>query len=552
MAMGIAKDLVRRTLKHGYAVLDAYHYMIEPTNLKNVNPKVAEFLIHVSFERWTRAFYLANSIYGICGGGSGGGGRRRRGTGGGCWSHQLVVFVVALVCGVCGGCRWCQYMWCLWNWLVVFVVVVATAEKRYENNIEEGGKRSIDSDKENKSEKEEELESEKEKEKEDDYQHDDNETPMGHELISTSQHDPVKTFSIDRFFIVTGLRFHHPEEPPITKETRHIRSKAKKHKEKIDGLFDIARHGYKSLDLLTDLMDKTIPKQYREQVCLVSFAHSIILVRDVSKVIEDDLLMRAGDFDKFNNYPWGYDSFHLIVQYLLTNLSLGTTILYGFSWAFMAWAFEVISPLRKQVMDYSDEVSHPRMFRWLATKSNTKIKAADLFNSLDDAVHLLQVVHPWIVPTEEEPLMTFYITLGHVDTIADPTVELIRKELARATAIRRAAKQGHPNGPFKKVDIYAELDAKEKKDLRQVKSAKPGAPVYPRKRKLMYPKAYDAADRIIDLEFYKKLKDKYNQLNNDTLDYGARFDFLASMLDWDEENMIKYVSGERLNPHGKS
>ena len=32
MAMGIAKDLVRGTLEHGYAVLDAYHYMIESTN----------------------------------------------------------------------------------------------------------------------------------------------------------------------------------------------------------------------------------------------------------------------------------------------------------------------------------------------------------------------------------------------------------------------------------------------------------------------------------------------------------------------------------------
>ncbi|KAM3306359.1 hypothetical protein P3S67_013229 [Capsicum chacoense] len=33
MAMGIAKDLVRETHEHGYAVLDAYCYMIESTNL---------------------------------------------------------------------------------------------------------------------------------------------------------------------------------------------------------------------------------------------------------------------------------------------------------------------------------------------------------------------------------------------------------------------------------------------------------------------------------------------------------------------------------------
>ncbi|XP_047253809.1 uncharacterized protein LOC124887918 [Capsicum annuum] len=91
-------------------------------------------------------------------------------------------------------------------------------------------------------------------------------------------------------------------------------------------------------------------------------------------------------------------------------------------------------------MDYPEEVSHPRMFRWLDAKSNTKIKEADLFNPSDDAV-----VHPWIVPTEEESLMTSYITLGHIDIIVDPMVDLKRKELAEAIAIRIAVRQGQPN-----------------------------------------------------------------------------------------------------------
>ncbi|KAM3382898.1 hypothetical protein P3S68_008473 [Capsicum galapagoense] len=399
------------------------------------------------------------------------------------------------------------------------------AEERCENNIEGGGQGSVDGE----SEKEKELESEKEKE--DDHQHDDNGSPMGRELISTSQHNPIKTFSIDRFqkmneiwinycgmpicfglqefTIVTGLRFHCPKGPPPRK-----RSKARKYKEKINRLFDIARRGYKASDLLTDLKDKTIPEQYKDQLCLVWFAHSVILARDVNKVIEVDLLARAEDFDKLNNYPWGYDNFNLTVQYLLTKLSSGTTTLYGFPWAFMAWAFEAIPPLRKQLMDYPDEVSYSRMFRWLAAKSNTNIKEFDLFNPPDDAV-----VHPWIVPTEEESVMTSYITLGYVDTIEDPMVELIKKELVRATTIRRAVRQGQPNvealhdqlfikadpgasstgvigvggrhadactthdddyGPVKKVDIYAELGAEEKRDLRQAKNAKPGAPDYPR------------------------------------------------------------------------
>ncbi|KAF3654848.1 hypothetical protein FXO37_16271 [Capsicum annuum] len=121
-----------------------------------------------------------------------------------------------------------------------------------------------------------------------------------------------------------GLEMHHPEEPPISKETPRKISKASiktnKCKEKIDGLLDIARCGYKASDLLTDLWEKTIPKQYMEKLCLFWFAHSVILERDINK-------------------------------------------LSGFPWAFMAWSFEVIPLLRKKVMDYPDEISDPRMFR---------------------------------------------------------------------------------------------------------------------------------------------------------------------------------------------
>ncbi|KAF3667749.1 hypothetical protein FXO38_08445 [Capsicum annuum] len=108
----------------------------------------------------------------------------------------------------------------------------------------------------------------------------------------------------------------------------------------------------------------------------------------------------------------------------------------------------------------------------------------------------------------------------HVDTMADPMVELIKKELAGATAIRRAVRQGQPNieafhdqpteakmgassgrvvgvgGRHAYVDTthddkYVDaqgkinmfentpltgLDAKEKRDLRWAKNAKRGTP----------------------------------------------------------------------------
>jgi len=40
-------------------------------------------------------------------------------------------------------------------------------------------------------------------------------------------------------------------------------------------------------------------------------------------------------------------------------------------------------------MDYPDEVSHPRMFRWLAAKNNIRIKKADIFNLSNNAIRLL-------------------------------------------------------------------------------------------------------------------------------------------------------------------
>ncbi|KAM3285217.1 hypothetical protein P3S67_024016 [Capsicum chacoense] len=221
-------------------------------------------------------------------------------------------------------------------------------------------------------------------------------------------------FGLKEFAIVTGLRCDRPEEPLRNTPQRVQQMQGKK-----NGLLDIVGPSYKGENLMADLENKNIPKHYREKLCLVWFVHSVLLVRDVRKVIEHDMLVLADDFGKFNNYPWGYDNYYLTVKYLLTKLSPKTIILYSFPWAFMAWACEAILPLRKQFKDYLDKVSHPRILRW--------------------------VVHLWIVPTFDELGMTSFLTLGLVDIKKDPTVELINKELAGEISIRRAVRQGHPN-----------------------------------------------------------------------------------------------------------
>ncbi|KAF3651842.1 hypothetical protein FXO37_17806 [Capsicum annuum] len=167
----------------------------------------------------------------------------------------------------------------------------------------------------------------------------------------------------------------------------------------------------------------------------------------------------------------------------------------------------------------SDEVSHPGMFRWLAVKSNTKIKEADLFNPLDDLVHLLQ---------------------------ADPGV-----------SSGRGVGVGDRNDDASTTHDDEHVDGQEKINMFEntlftLTQHVDKILCLMRKRQLTYLEAYDTADRIMDLNYCKKIKDKYDQLNNVALECGERFDFLVSTLDWDEDEMITHVRVERPNPRGKS
>ncbi|KAH0672382.1 hypothetical protein KY290_024623 [Solanum tuberosum] len=87
----------------------------------------------------------------------------------------------------------------------------------------------------------------------------------------------------------------------------------------------------------------------------------------------------------------------------------------------MAWAFEAIPYLRKLFKDYSQEISQPRILSYLPIDGPSV--------ATDES----SIVHHWFVPTEQELQMSFFLTLGIIDTKSDPTVDLIKKELAGAT-----------------------------------------------------------------------------------------------------------------------
>ncbi|KAF3671663.1 hypothetical protein FXO38_06477 [Capsicum annuum] len=94
--------------------------------------------------------------------------------------------------------------------------------------------------------------------------------------------------------------------------------------------------------------------------------------------------------------------------------------------------FEVIPYLRQQV-NYQKEVFCPRILRWLSAKTDKNAKFLDLFNPPKEAI-----VHLWLVPTNRELKMLFFVTLRFVQTLLDPkVVDVIKIKLFGATTITR-------------------------------------------------------------------------------------------------------------------
>ncbi|KAF3638202.1 putative glycerol-3-phosphate 2-O-acyltransferase 6-like [Capsicum annuum] len=124
-------------------------------------------------------------------------------------------------------------------------------------------------------------------------------------------------------------------------------------------------------------------------------------------------------------YPWGYESFKMTVKYLLTPLAPKTVNLYGFPWAFMAWAFVAIPYLRQQV-NYQEGVSYPRILRWSSAKTHKNTK------------FLISSTPEGCISTNRELKMPFFLTLWSVQTLSDPKViNRIKMELFGATVITR-------------------------------------------------------------------------------------------------------------------
>ncbi|KAF3680370.1 putative protein EIN4-like [Capsicum annuum] len=174
-------------------------------------------------------------------------------------------------------------------------------------------------------------------------------------------------------FSFSSYTYFDPKKAPRTPKKEKGKSSDR------DDLESIVGPSFKNKNLIEALKGKGLSKKHKQSLCLVWLVHNVLWARDINNNISLSLINLFEDLEAFNNYPWGYESFKMTAEYLLTSLTPKIINLYGFPWAFMAWEFEVIPYLRQQV-NYQKEVSYPRILRWLSAKTDKNIKFLDLFN----------------------------------------------------------------------------------------------------------------------------------------------------------------------------
>ncbi|PHU29466.1 hypothetical protein BC332_01559 [Capsicum chinense] len=196
-------------------------------------------------------------------------------------------------------------------------------------------------------------------------------------------------FGWEEFAIVIGLKCYPPSPsqiiPTLTqKKAPRTPKKGKGKSSNRDDLVSIVGPNFKNKNLIEALKGKGLSKKHKQSLCLVWFVHNVLWARDINNNISLSLINISEDLEAFNSYPWVYESFKMTVEYLLTPLTPKTVNLYGFSWAFMAWEFEVIPYLRQ--VNYQEEVFCPRILRCLSAKTDKNVKFLYLFNPPKEAV----------------------------------------------------------------------------------------------------------------------------------------------------------------------
>ncbi|KAG5595375.1 hypothetical protein H5410_036607 [Solanum commersonii] len=222
-------------------------------------------------------------------------------------------------------------------------------------------------------------------------------------------------FGMKEFAIITGLNCHNEE----VYDGENMSTKTKMRRKEI---LEIVGRSCKRNELIEDLQSKNLSKDVKKSLCLLYFVHSFLCGNDVNTNIPKKWILLSADRKAFPSYPWGRINCDTTIKHLLKAVKTidgKTTNLYGFPWAFMCWAFEVVPFLQKKYKVFSKQVSSPRIFRWLLATNNESI------------------VHPWIIPTSSEMEMEFFTMFVPKKLTKDDKIEKLEMDLNGVVPIKR-------------------------------------------------------------------------------------------------------------------
>ncbi|KAM3338662.1 hypothetical protein P3S68_030748 [Capsicum galapagoense] len=142
----------------------------------------------------------------------------------------------------------------------------------------------------------------------------------------------------------------------------------------------------------------------------------------------------------FEKYPWGKETFQLIMDYLKNKSNLkkqkevfdekqkASYALFGFLWAFMV--FPHLGEFARKLMN--EPLPIPRIFRWHTSKSD-KIIEGDPFKYKGKVT---ENVHPYIIPTIRETKMDYMITFElYTDEVKNNILDGLKKKLEGVTVL---------------------------------------------------------------------------------------------------------------------
>ncbi|KAH0725429.1 hypothetical protein KY284_001294 [Solanum tuberosum] len=234
-----------------------------------------------------------------------------------------------------------------------------------------------------------------------------------------------------------------------------------------------------------------------------------------------------------------------------------------------AWAFEVIPLLRYQVTA-EEEISSPRILRWLRANIKTVENPPNLYNPPHDARGLKvipskNVRHPY-TPHAKRRKKSFIKAIQNLK-------KKIFGELPMAV--------GEEVLEFKHVNVYKRVSIAQKNKLIELSRSKDLRAQYDmhffsgedfrtmtsikiwwedwyideiltliRERHVRYHEYYDSTNRILDLNFYFNFKLRYDKISKEATTFGGRsLTQLINEFKWNED-MINYVRGISPYPGG--